>query len=189
MKKTSLRPAIPPEVQSRLDTILQQIDAQTQRFQRSLPPTVKRLIRHLHKRPEPSILEMQTALRAGDPEPFFRLLSFLPIILQDEEVFSLTIRKWFARKVLRTPEGKQAQIYLRRLGSVLADTHGATELPEEQRQQNRKESRRKASREFRSRIRSEKERLQKHPESIAAALKDARATTRKAAQQTYKKLK
>jgi len=73
-------------------------------------------------------------LRAGDPEPFFHVLAVWPDFLREEEVWKLTIARWWPQKVLRTPEGHQARAYLKRIGRVLADTHGTTEMPPEERE-------------------------------------------------------
>jgi len=138
MKKNPNQPArsfpISPEDRARLDSLL--------------TPKANRLIRHYDKRPTPLIADMKAALRAGDPEPFFRWFEYSPDILTNKEVWGLTIGKWFVRHILRTPEGKQAHAYLKRIGSILIDMRGASELPEEK----RKEHNRQRQQAFREKI-------------------------------------
>jgi hypothetical protein len=81
-----------------------------------------------------------TRLQAGDPEAFFFFLDLAPVLLGDPEVFALTIATWWPLKFQRSEAGERARSYLRRIGSVLCDPHGATELPEEQAGQNRRKS-------------------------------------------------
>jgi hypothetical protein len=87
-------------------------------------------LEHLWVSSFPAVVER---LRQGDPGFFFEALTFAPSLLLEPEIYNLTIGLWWKQKFFRGSEGEQARSYLHKVGSILANSLGTTELPEEER--------------------------------------------------------
>lgn len=98
------------------------------------------------------------SLMAGHTDRFFDALTRWPEILHEREIWKRTVGLWRKQKIFDTPEGEQAQKHLRTVGRRLAAKPvGRTELPTEtKRAENIKESRQKASKNFRARQKAKK---------------------------------
>ncbi len=76
---------------------------------RELPTRQRKLDELLQETPPVNTAEIVDKLRQGDPEPFFDALALAPSILTDHTTYALTIGTWWPRKMISSPEGKQAR--------------------------------------------------------------------------------
>lgn len=146
-----------------------------------LPETMRRAFRYGKTHPYPRIDEAIAALRADDPEPFFRLLGFMPGLLTDKEIWRLTVGQWFPRKL----EDPVARKNLKRLGEALAWTgkgkvseqsprEGREKRAESNRQANRKRKNTEAAQRLVQQYEHQKTELLHTGASEATAAQNAR---------------
>lgn len=123
---------------------------------RSLSPYARRALRR--KKPYPGLTETLNALRQGNPEPFFVLLTITPWLLRETEYWNLTVRKWFPRKLY----DRQARENLLRIGKALAHAQGriSQQPDEEMRAEKRKEDTRRRKAKYDAKKKKERQALQ-----------------------------